>query len=291
MIYKVTDSNCEVSWNGKKSRRYIIRDITTGIETSWSDFKDKKQLQILCAKLNITPKSKNSVAKMKDCLRDYFNTKSVPFKYSTAVSDNQNMSEHEKECNTDHSLSIASSTPERVASHSKDITIDVKCNPEIVGGEENNETKVCLRPKCKQCVSSNRTYCGRFHNKCEFLFDARKKYTLHRDEVGIYLTTLILTESDGTAKNPLQPQLNACAVPHIPEFNNLNELLEFFWPYRDILHCALGKKNNGKDNKGQSDQKIRAEHLYKFRYQTLKRTILKNPKYHTKRRNKSHIII
>jgi len=186
---------------------------------------------------------------MKDCLRAYFKTKTVAFVYST-VPDNPTV-HLENEGNEDKS------TPEVKSSHPKDIEIDAKCNQE----EENHESKVCLHPTCEQCISSNRTYCSRFHNKCEFLFNARINYTLNGDEVGKYLTTLFLKKSDGKTKNPLQPQLNACDVPNIKEFDNLSALLDFYWPYQDILHAALGKNIDGEDNGAQTDQKIRAQQL------------------------------
>ncbi len=79
---------------------------------------------------------------MKDCLRAYFKTKTVPFVYST-VPDNATMpsneyeSDLENKCNESKYLNIPSK-PEVTGSHPKDIDIDAKCNQE----EENNESKV-----------------------------------------------------------------------------------------------------------------------------------------------------
>jgi hypothetical protein len=125
-----TSFHCEVSWDGKTPRHYKVKDITTSVEICWTDFKDKKLLQILCAKLNVVPESTNNIDNMKDCLRAYFKTKTVAFVFST-VPDNPTV-HLENERNEDKS------TPEVTSSHPKDIEIDAKCNQE----EVYNESKV-----------------------------------------------------------------------------------------------------------------------------------------------------
>lgn len=94
------------------------------------------------------------------------------------------------------------------------------------------------------------------------MHEERQKLLAQNDCFGVFLIDCIQAKcSTGTkTKNPLQPSAgNLMIAP--PRFDNLLDWFIFMRKYKQILHAALGVKNDGTANKKLEDQTIRANYL------------------------------